>query len=278
MIVDTHVHPISDDRQRYPLAPGRLEAEDWDTRTHLTGPALRVLMDQAGVDGAVLVSAYTAYAYDNSYAADAALEAPGRFVGACRIDPLLPDAPETLRYWVEQRGVCGVRLGTAEPGVDPTCAAAQALGIPVAFQVKRSEIQQVQAVARRFPDLPVILDHLAHPLVADGPPYRAAAAFFGLAETPNLYLKFSSLNLREAAEGDSTPRAFMETLVDRFGPSRLTWGSDFPHSAGGPEAPYGELVDLVRTALAGLSSADREQALAGTALALYPTLAGSGQR
>lgn len=271
MIVDSHVHPLAGDSERYPLAPGEGNAGDWHTR-HFTAEECLDQMALSGVDQMVLVSSFTAYGYDNSYAADAAARYSERFVGVCRIDALAFEAPEVLSTWVQQRGMRGVRLGTAEPRVYPTCERARQLGIPVAVQVPHAELGQARQLAERFPDLKFILDHLAHPPTEDGPPYAAAREFFALAECPNLYLKFSSMNIREAARGKSTPWAFMEALVTRFGPGRLLWGSDYPHSTGSPAAPYQELVDLAREVCAFLSPADREQVFAGTAHSLYPAL------
>jgi len=272
-IVDTHVHPLSDDREQYPLAPGGDRGPDWHSAMHYTAEECLEQMDLSGVDQMVLVSSFSAYEYDNSYAADGAARYPNRFVGVCRIDGSAPDAPDTLSYWVEERGMRGVRLGTADPRGFPTCERARQLGVPVALQVPASELDQVRQVAEHFPEVKVILDHLAHPPIADGPPYADARAFFALADCPNLYLKFSSMNIWEAAKGKSTPRAFIEALVTRFGPPRLLWGSDYPHSQGSPAAPYKELVDLARETVAFLSPADREQMLAGTARSLFPVLA-----
>jgi predicted TIM-barrel fold metal-dependent hydrolase len=272
VIIDTHVHPLSDDMQRYPLSPGEREGPDWYTGIHLTAEECVEQMDRAGVDRMVLVSSYSAYGHDNSYCADAAAQFPDRFVGVCRIDGGAPDAPEVLRRWVEERGMRGVRLGSAGAEVDPTCARALELGIPVAFQVPRSEVGQVRRAAERFPDLMIILDHLAHPPLEDGPPYAEASEFFALADCPNLHLKFSTLSIREASQGRSRPGAFVQALVNRFGPDRVMWGSDFPHSMGNPAAPYTELVDLARDVLVSLSPAEREQVFAGTARRLYPAL------
>ncbi len=272
MLVDSHVHPLSEDRERYPRVPGADSEYAWLSSEHATAEQLLEAMEQAEVDRMVLVSSSTAYGNDNGYAADAAARYPDRFVGACRIDGMAPDAPEVLRYWVEERGMRGVRLGAADARVDATCARARDLDVPVAFQVPRGEIGQVRRVAERFPDLMVILDHLAHPDIASGPPYAAASEFFALAECPNLYCKLSTLTIREAAHSQVAARVFFETLVERFGPDRLLWGSDFPHSQGSGPAPYVELVELARETLEFLSQLEREQIFGGTALRLYPAL------
>ena len=271
MIVDTHVHPVSDDLTRYPFAVGADRGPDWYSGTHFTAEECIVQMDRAGVDQMVLVNSYSAYGYDNSYAAAAAAQYPARFVSVCRLDPLAP--AETLRSWIEERGMRGARLGTADARAYPTCEQAQQLGIPVSLQVSRRDLGLVRDLASRFPDLSVILDHLSHPFLEDGPPYTAASELFALADYPNVFPKFSSMNFRESSAGKSTPQTFFEALVARFGPDRLLWGSDFPHTKGGPTDPYKELVDLARTSLAFLAPADREQMFGGTARRLFPALA-----
>ena len=278
MIIDTHVHPLAAaaDRDRYPFSPGEPEAPDWYSEVPATGEQILGHMSQAGVDRVVFVSSFNAYGYDSRYAADVADGHRDRAVGVCRIDGEALDAPDVLSYWVEQRGMRGVRLGSAAPENYPVCERARQLGIPVALQVPPTEVGQVRRLAERFPELRVILDHLAHPPIQSGPPYAEAREFFNLAEVPHLYLKFSTLNLNEAQQGRSTTRAFLEGLIAGFGPARLMWGSDFPHSRGSSAAPYRELVDLMHESLAFLPAREQEQLVAGTALALYPTLAGAG--
>jgi predicted TIM-barrel fold metal-dependent hydrolase len=272
VIVDTHVHPLADDFTHYPLSPGERDGPDWYTGIQLTAEDCIREMDSAGVNAMVLVSSYSAYGNDNSYAADCAARFPDRFVGVCRIDGNAPDAPETLRYWVEERGMRGVRLGAATPDVEPTCDRARQLGIPVAIQVPRRELGDVRRIAERFPDLDIVLDHLAHPTVADGSPSNEAGDLFALAACPNVVFKFSTLNIREPREDGSSPQALLESLLRQAGPGRIIWGSDHPHSMGTAAAPYKDLVDLARTTLSFLSPTQQEQIFSVTALRLYPAL------
>jgi L-fuconolactonase len=70
MIVDTHVHAVSADQRKYPRqvtpgAPGK-----WVQ--NMSAEMLLSLNAQAGIDKTVLVHAYSAYRYDNSYTADCA--------------------------------------------------------------------------------------------------------------------------------------------------------------------------------------------------------------
>src|SRR4051794_19905445 len=107
MVIDTHVHIVAPDQQRYPrkLAPGN---SSWVL--DMSGEMMLALMQDAGIDRAMLVQAHSAYEYDNNYVADVALLYPQRFVSICIVDPTRPDAADQLSYWVEQRNVRGLRL------------------------------------------------------------------------------------------------------------------------------------------------------------------------
>lgn len=284
MIVDTHPHLLAKDTDKYPITPiGGIQSE-WSKGRHLTAEEFLELMDDAGVDKAVLVQAATVHGYDNSYCADSAQRYPDRFVGVCTIDMLAPDAPDRLSYWVEERGMRGIRLfttGSGRPETDwlddprtfPVWERARSLGIPVCVQMRATGIPRLRRVLERFTDIPVLVDHMAGPSLHDGPPYEAAKELFALADFPNVYLKFSTHNLVEAREGRSTPQAFFRAVIDRFGARRLMWGSNFPNSRwDGPPGPYKGLVELAKESLSFLSEEERNWLLGEAALAVYPWL------
>jgi predicted TIM-barrel fold metal-dependent hydrolase len=230
------------------------------------------------VDQAVLVQAQTAHGYDNNYCADAAAAHPHRFVGVARIDPMAGAAPDLLSYWVEERGMRGVRLGeggntgTDNPWLaDPKIAAfwqrAEELGVPICLQVRRADLEMVRGVLERFPGVTVLLDHLAHASVAELAP---------LARFPHFHLKFSTMNVREASRDGARPEEFFEALAERYGADRLLWSSDYPHTKGTAEEPYKGGLDLARRALSRLTAEDQAWVLGETARKVYPALAGTG--
>jgi len=114
----------------------------------------------------------------------------------------------------------------------------------------------------------IVLDHMARPAIADGPPYAAAAGLFALARHPNLYLKLSTHNVREAREAKATPESFFGRVVKEFGARRIAWGSNYPAA----EGTLAGLLAEARQALASLPQADREWIFSGTARSLYPML------
>jgi predicted TIM-barrel fold metal-dependent hydrolase len=232
----------------------------------------------------VLVQASTAHGYDNSYTADSVAAHPGRFAGVCCVDAAAPDGAEKLRYWITERGLSGVRLFTAgstmdetdwldKPDAHPFWLEAERLSVPVCVQIRRTGIPMLRAVLGRYPNVRMLLDHFAHPLLQDGPPYRQAQEFFDLAQYPNLYLKFSTRNITEAEDGKSTVADFFGQVIDRFGANRVMWGSNFPGTWGtGPGGPYKSIVDYAREKLSVLPEEHQRWLLAETARSVYPKL------
>jgi predicted TIM-barrel fold metal-dependent hydrolase len=146
------------------------------------------------------------------------------------------------------------------------------LGIPVVVTILSRQIPKLANALRRFPDLPVALDHCGFPDLRGGPPYERASALFELAAYPNLRLKVTTHVLRLAEKDTAGPAPFVEQLAAKFGAARLAWGSDYPQTH---DRSYGDMVQLARHACAGLGDADRARFLCGTALELWPELRGA---
>ena len=281
MTIDIHPHVISTNTERYPNAPVGGHKSDWSRERPVSVEQMIAAMDQAGIAKSALVQASTCYGHDNSYIADAVAAHPKSFTGVFSVDVLAPDAPEKIRYWV-RRNLTGMRLFTAgstmpnqadwvdDPRSFPAWECASELGIPVCMQMTVKALPQLVRMLERFPDARVILDHLAKPALSDGPPYAAAAHVFRLADYKNLYLKLTPRTVAEAQNGKATHATFFPLLVSKFGASRIAWGSNYPAS----EGTLPELLKVSQAALSTLSPEDRDWIFSGTALVLYPALAG----
>jgi predicted TIM-barrel fold metal-dependent hydrolase len=279
-IYDIHPHVVSADRERYPYDPIGGKASAWVASRPVTAEALLAEMDAAGIAKAVLVHASTAYGYDNRYAADSAAAHPDRFASVACVDVRAADAPARLRYCIRERGMNGLRIFTSgskdaddsawldDPATFPAWAAAAELGIPIAIQMKASGYERLATLLARFPGVRVVLDHFAHPPSADGPPYAAAARFWALAASPQVYLKLTARNFEELNAGAGSVRGFLQQCVDAFGARRIAWGSNYPASSGS----LADLVALAQRELAFLPESDRAAIFGATALALYPAL------
>jgi L-fuconolactonase len=279
--IDTHAHVIATDTQRYPNAPVGGHKSDWSRERPVSTEQMIAAMDQAGIAKAVLVQASTCYGHDNSYVADAVAAHPDRFTGVFSVDVLAPDTLERIRYW-SGRKLTGMRLFTAgstmnqadwvdDPRSFPAWECASELRLPVCMQMTVKAIPQLIQILERFPNVSVILDHLAKPLLSDGPPYSGAADVFRLAEYKNLYLKLTPRTVAESQNGKATPATFFPLLVSKFGSKRIVWGSNYPAS----EGTLSELLKVSQAGLSALPDEDREWIFAKTALSLYPMLAGN---
>ena len=90
-----------------------------------------------------------------------------------------------------------------------------------------------------------------------------------LAEYPNVHLKFSSMSIYQSNEGKSSAAEFFPRLVERFGPQRLLWGSNFPNTY---DRGLKEQLAMARDVMAFLSPAEQEMVFGGTALTFWPEL------
>ncbi|HLI27141.1 MAG TPA: amidohydrolase family protein, partial [Chloroflexota bacterium] len=210
-IVDIHPHVIAADRARYPLAPVGGKLSEWAAQRPVTCEQLLAAMDAAGVAQAVLVQASTAHGHDNRYTADSAAAHPARFAWVGSLDPLAPDTPDQLTYWVRERGMAGLRLFTAgstmptqapwlgDPASYPTWARAQELGIPICVQMRLAGVPALRQLLDRFPHVQVIVDHFGRPPLDDGPPYVAARPLFALAAYAQVYVKITTVTHADAA-------------------------------------------------------------------------------
>jgi len=278
--VDIHPHVISDDEGAYPPAPLFGKRSDWSQERPSTVETLIAQMDAAGVDKAAVVHSSTTYGFDNSYVVDACNRYPGRLIAVGSVDVLAPDAVAVIRGWVE-RGLAGLRVFTGgstkefDPSEldDPRAYAAWELlgelGLTMSIQTGPVGLPAVTALAKRFPNVPIILDHLGRPDVTDGPPYAAAASLFELAAVPSIHLKLTPRIMGDSVKGAATPETFFPRLVEAFGADRLAWGSNYPTSPG----TLAEIRATAQDRLASLSDTDRQWIFAKTAQKLYPSLA-----
>jgi len=285
MTIDIHPHIIANDPARYPLAPLGGHQSDWSRTRPVTLEQLVAAMDVAGVDKAAIVQASTCYGHDNSYVADAVAAYPQRFTGVFSVDVLAPDAPAQMRRW-HAKGLTGLRLFTFgstmaeqanwldDPKSYPAWTCAGDLGLSVCLQMSAKAIPQAASMAARFPNVRIILDHCARPVLEDGPPYTAAASLFGLARLPNVYLKLTPRIFAESRRGKAAPDTFFPKLAAEFGAQRMAWGSNYPSS----EGSLPELLATARASVASLSAADQDWIFGKTAQTLYPALANGSKR
>ena len=103
-VIDAQVHAYERDH------PGRPWVSVLHGPAEVTGDDMVAAMDAAGVDGAILVSPWTMYRYDPSYAVEVHAAHPDRFALVAPIDPRREDVEDAVAAWMAVPGAVGVRL------------------------------------------------------------------------------------------------------------------------------------------------------------------------
>ena len=144
-------------------------------------------------------------------------------------------------------------------------------GLVYDLLVRERELPAARAVARRLPELTLVVDHLAKPRIRDGAVEPWAGELAALARQPNVACKVSGL-VTEADWDAWTPGQlvpYVRHAAEAFGPNRLLFGSDWPVCL--LAAGYAEVVEAAVEALdrAGLGPAERDRVLGANARRLY---------
>jgi L-fuconolactonase len=125
------------------------------------------------------------------------------------------------------------------------------------------------ALVKAFPDQPLVLDHIAKPLIKDGvvSPWREQIR--ELATSPSVFCKVSGM-VTEADHAKWKPSDFnpyLDIIFEAFGEDRLMFGSDWPVCllAGSYDRVFGLLDDYTRR----LSANARGRFYGGNAVRFY---------
>ncbi|WP_105967752.1 amidohydrolase family protein [Streptomyces geranii] len=193
-------------------------------------------MDEAGVDRAVNCPAIWDAAA-NDYAVEAAKQHPERFATLGWF-PLDEAADESLvDAWLAKPGMLGLRFVLAAPepanrlasgGLDWLWAAADRRGIPVGLMVLPPSLPAVGDIAGRYPQMRLMIDHLAVNPFEKLPDAAAHLdALLALARHPNIAVKATAV---PGMATDPYPFAgthsMLRQVFDAYGAERMFWGSD----------------------------------------------------
>ena len=103
-VIDVQVHSYERNSPERPWV-GYLQGPD-----EVTGDQMVEAMDAVGVDGALLVSPYSMYGYDASYALDVYAKHPGKFALIRPFDPESEAIDDEMAEWTGTPGVVGARI------------------------------------------------------------------------------------------------------------------------------------------------------------------------
>ena len=272
LVIDAQVHAYERDHPGRPWL-GFLHGPD-----EVTGDDMVVAMDEVGVDGALLVSPYSMYRYDASYALEVLARHPGRFGLIKPFDPGADDVAEQVEEWARREGTVGARImlrdpfsvDADDPGLNRILAAGANAGIPVNV-LCWGNAPLLGGLAKRNPDTRIVLDHLGlrQPFEPPAPddPFGDLPKVVALAEYDNVAIKITG-----ACTLSHEPFPFRDIweplarIFDAFGIDRCLWGTDWTRAVN--LVTYAEGVDAFRVAQA-LSGSDRAALMGGNVVRIY---------
>jgi L-fuconolactonase len=232
-------------------------------------PVSQVLsaMDKAGVSRTVLCQHLNDY--DNSYLAEVVAQYPDRFAAVCLIDPSQPDAWDRLQEWNTGGFFRGVRLLAPWLAQNTNLyVSAMKVGLNLVVYAPdgiESSVPKILEVARSNSVGKIVISHLGTPKVIDGRLVEGRA-LFSLTEMPNVFVQLSGQSM--VCEYPYSPLdEFTAQAIERFGPSRVMWGSNFPVCGDGRSIQRD--LDLVRAGAWGLDQAGAEMVTSHAAMHVW---------
>jgi L-fuconolactonase len=244
----------------------------------VTGDQMVAAMDAVGVDGAILVSPFSLYRYDASYALEVRAKHPDRFALIKPVDPTDPAVAETIADWAATAGTVGVRImlnrdvptDPAHPGINRILSTAARYSLPVNL-LAWGRLDQARELAARNPDTQVVIDHLGLPQPFEPPPpaqpFADLPMVLAMAAQPNIAIKITG-----ACTMSHEPFPYHDIwdplgrIFDAFGLDRCLWGTDWTRAVA--LLTYEQGVQAFRVT-DRLSDSDRARLMGGTLARVY---------
>jgi len=258
--------------------PGRPWAATLTGPEQVTGDDMVRAMDAVGVDGALLISVFTMYRYDASYAVEVRNKYPDRFALIKPVNPSDPAVAETIAQWAATPGTVGIRImmnrdvseDPADPGINRVLAAGARHGLPVNI-LCWGRLEQAAALAARNPDTSIVIDHLGLQQPFEPPPpaqpFADLPKVLEVARQPNVAIKITgACTLSREAYPYKDIWDPLARIFDAFGIDRCMWGTDWTRAV--KLLTYQQGVDAFRNT-DRLSDSDKRTLMGGTLQRVY---------
>ena len=215
-----------------------------------TADSLAAAMEKNGVDKAVLLQG-SLYGFQNEYSLDEAHKRPDMFVPAVTVDPYSKNARSLLERFLTERKASIVKFEVSAGAGLMSFHTAFALDGPVtadlfaiihsagatltldigAYGTESHRPQAVAAVAKRYPDMRIVVCHLLLPNT--GPESeKTFREEIKMLKLPNVWFDLAALPYFFAHENYPYPSAlkFIAAAREITGAKKLIWGSDIPYA------------------------------------------------
>ncbi len=134
--------------------------------------------------------------------------------------------------------------------------------------LKPPHLQPFLTFLRKYPNLPIVVDHGGKPDIRGDGFAAWAPAIREIARDERVFCKISGLATEAKSDWQIDDlRGYIDHLIASFGPGRLMWGSDWPvvNLAGG----YDRWMETSEACLSALSGDERAAIFGGTAARFY---------
>lgn len=276
--IDVQVHAYERNRPERPWS-GTLQGPD-----EVTGDDMVAAMDAVGVDGALLISPFSMYRYDGSYALEVGAAHPDRFGLIKPFDPHSESVVEEVAQWAELPGVVGARImltaqsfEAVDAGVNSILAAGAQAGIPINVMCS-GKLPLLGELARRNPDTQIVVDHvgLVQPHEPPAPPdtFSDLANVVSLAALDNVAIKISgACTLSHESFPYTDIWEPLGKVFEAFGFERCMWGTDWTRAT--ELLTYEQGVEAFRVT-DQISESERSALMGGTLTKIYGWSPGKG--
>ncbi|MET0700482.1 MAG: amidohydrolase family protein [Mycobacterium sp.] len=185
---------------------------------------------------------------------------------------------DALRAGPGGQHLVGLRHGAAdEPDphwllrddVDTAMQVVTDRGLSFDLEITTRELTAAQTLARRHPQLRLVVDHGAKPPIAEGWRQDWADGISAMAQHPNVWCKLSGL-VTEASWSTWTPadlQPYVDHLIRAFSAQRLMFGSDWPVCE--LAASYEQVLATANRSLATLTDDEHRKIFSHNALSFY---------
>lgn len=275
MRIDAHQHLWAFDEAEYGWI---VEAGLEGLRRDFLGADLEALLEAHGIDGSVAVQARQTEE-ETRFLLESARAHP-RILGVVGWVDLADERAreDALDRFGADPLLVGVRHVVQDepdgfldhPAFRAGVAALGGRGLVYDLLVYERQLEEALRFVDALPDgLPIVLDHIAKPRIADGALEPWRERFTDLARRPNVTCKVSGLvtEADHAAWTEDGLRPYLDVALEAFGPGRLMFGSDWPVAT--LAATYGRWLGVVEAWAAPLSEEERAALFGGTAARVY---------
>src|SRR5882757_300979 len=239
ILIETHIHLFAGD-PRFPYNEGSYAPHKLPVVEYVK------FAIEARIDHAVIVHPEP-YQDDHRYLeyCFAQEPSPGFFKGTCLFDPIDPETPKRMQALVKRNPgrIVALRIhetheaGTSSttgglirdrdlknPQMAVTWRAAHELGLAIQVHCIPYYAAAIGELASKFPQTPIIIDHLARPGQGTPEEYEQVLK---LAQIPHAYMKYTTTGVASASK-QPFPHQDAKPLVKRvyqaFGADKILWG------------------------------------------------------